>query len=160
MSLPCSSFPKEVSNRTRGFYCLFHGFACQPKLQKASLDNNFVYGARRSCAFLFELPSQINWGTIWVRILDYGIEVSFEQRNFHHSGIAFALFDSQLDQLRLPILRPPAFHHTLDHDMEQPAPRMDSVAIFVEKYFEWLAVFHQGKPSALPLGSPFLSPTL
>lgn len=49
--------------------------------------------------------------------------------------VAFAVFDSGLDALKLPILRPvsPA-------EGERPSTgRREPVAFFVEKYFEWSA---------------------
>lgn len=59
------------------------------------------------------------------------------------SGVAFALFDSQLDQLTLPVSKPLTVYHHFDHDTDQPRPRMESVTPFVEVYFEWTAVFNQ-----------------
>lgn len=57
------------------------------------------------------------------------------------SGVAFALFDSQLDQLRLPILKQPISDHS--YDPGQPRRRTDYVATFVQRYFEWVAAFSQ-----------------
>jgi hypothetical protein len=60
------------------------------------------------------------------------------------NSVAFALFDSQLDQLRLPVSKPLALNHSFEHDTDQPSPRVERVTIFVERYFEWTAVFSQG----------------
>jgi hypothetical protein len=52
--------------------------------------------------------------------------------------ISLALFDSQLDQLKLPVLRHPAAE-------ENKSPsRLENVAFFVQKYFDLVAVFEEG----------------
>ncbi|KAJ6628952.1 hypothetical protein B0H10DRAFT_105898 [Mycena sp. CBHHK59/15] len=53
------------------------------------------------------------------------------------SGIALALFDSQLDQLKLPVLKHPA-----DNEDKKPKPP-ENVAFFVQKYFDLVAVFEE-----------------
>ncbi|KAJ7284095.1 hypothetical protein C8J57DRAFT_1294378 [Mycena rebaudengoi] len=51
--------------------------------------------------------------------------------------ISLALFDSQLDQLKLPVLRHPAAE-------ENKSPsRLENVAFFVQKYFDLVAVFEE-----------------
>jgi len=56
-----------------------------------------------------------------------------------HNGIdniMFALFDAQLDQLKLPIVRPPSQGEETERSV-----RLESVAGLVQKYFEWVGVF-------------------
>jgi len=61
----------------------------------------------------------------------------------HNDGtehVIFALFDSQLERLKLPVIRPPA---GIFHDQEEDTgqfPRLESVAGLVQKYFEWVGV--------------------
>ncbi|KAL0949598.1 hypothetical protein HGRIS_009645 [Hohenbuehelia grisea] len=64
--------------------------------------------------------------------------------SFHHP-MKLALFDSALDRLRLPVVRPPSFDYHLGHEYEDSdeSPRQELVATFVQKYFEALIVFNQ-----------------
>lgn len=61
--------------------------------------------------------------------------------------VPLALFDSRLDQLKLPVIKPPtsfSFNATSNDDEDQSGPRLESVLAFVEKYFEYAGVFEQG----------------
>ncbi|KAJ7490293.1 hypothetical protein B0H11DRAFT_2009945 [Mycena galericulata] len=53
------------------------------------------------------------------------------------SSIALALFDSQLDRLKLPILKHPTA------TANKPPSKPENVAFFVQKYFELVAVFDE-----------------
>lgn len=59
--------------------------------------------------------------------------------------VSFALFDSRLDQLRLPMSKQPTYHR--DDDENRPIPRLETVYNFVQKYFEWFVVAAQEYPS-------------
>lgn len=48
----------------------------------------------------------------------------------------FALFDAQLDQLKLPIIRPPSQEEETGQSL-----KLESVAGLAQKYFEWVGVF-------------------
>ncbi|KAF8076183.1 hypothetical protein FPV67DRAFT_1470648 [Lyophyllum atratum] len=61
------------------------------------------------------------------------------------TGVSFALFDSQLDQLRLPMLVRPTSRH--DDDQNSSAPRHEPVYNFAQKYFEWVVVADEEDPS-------------
>lgn len=60
--------------------------------------------------------------------------------------ISFAVFDSQIDRLRLPILKNPSINvqHYLQTDEDQPTSRAQPVFPLVQQYFEWTGVFDQG----------------
>ena len=63
--------------------------------------------------------------------------------------IGFALFDSRLDQLKLPVIRPPSqIFHGQDEGTSQPL-RLESVAGLVQKYFEWFGIFDKCERSLL-----------
>jgi hypothetical protein len=55
----------------------------------------------------------------------------------------FALFDSKLDQLYLPILRPPSDSQS-EGDADHQSHREESVLHHAQKYFECVATFGQG----------------
>ena len=55
----------------------------------------------------------------------------------------FALFDSKLDQLYLPILRPPSDSQS-EGDADHQSHREESVLHHAQKYFECVATFSQG----------------
>ncbi|RDB23138.1 hypothetical protein Hypma_009559 [Hypsizygus marmoreus] len=52
-------------------------------------------------------------------------------------GIAFAVFDSQLDQLKLPMVKRPVSNY---RDIEEawPGPRLEHVSLYAQNYFEWI----------------------
>ncbi|KAI0755452.1 hypothetical protein BC629DRAFT_1171599 [Irpex lacteus] len=53
--------------------------------------------------------------------------------------VAFALFDSKLDQLQLPILPPPTDPAgASERDSTRAGPRRESVAELVRRYFGWI----------------------
>jgi hypothetical protein len=61
--------------------------------------------------------------------------------------VSLAVFDSDLAQLELPILKPPAptylFHPDLEDDPQASANiRKYSVYTIARKYFEWIGQFH------------------
>jgi len=62
----------------------------------------------------------------------------------HNDGtehVIFALFDSQLERLKMPVILPLAgIFHDQEEDTAQ-SPRLESVAGLVQKYFEWVGVF-------------------
>jgi hypothetical protein len=68
------------------------------------------------------------------------LEILIEILLYRKESISFALFDSQLDRLKLPVLRSPRISNASEEDAEQ-SPRLESVAGLVQKYFEWVAVF-------------------
>jgi len=60
-------------------------------------------------------------------------------------SVSFALFDSRIDQLRLPMLKQPT--HCRDDNENRPIPRLEPVYNFAQKYFEWIIVADQEEPS-------------
>ncbi|KZP24578.1 hypothetical protein FIBSPDRAFT_1042042 [Athelia psychrophila] len=57
-------------------------------------------------------------------------------------NVSFALFDSGLDQLKLPVL--PGLPQSVREQEEEDAahsPRVEPVAALVQKYFQWVGVF-------------------
>lgn len=48
------------------------------------------------------------------------------------------LFDSRLDQLKLPIVRPPPRNFLLVEE-EEPSVQVIPVSAMVQKYFDWIA---------------------
>ncbi|KAH7930252.1 hypothetical protein BV22DRAFT_1101856 [Leucogyrophana mollusca] len=54
---------------------------------------------------------------------------------------SFVLFDSQLDRLKLPVLRPPPRSAFDDPEERSEAPRPESVTALAQKYFEWVGNF-------------------
>ncbi|KAG2058878.1 hypothetical protein BDR06DRAFT_875496 [Suillus hirtellus] len=53
----------------------------------------------------------------------------------------FALFDSQLDKLKLPVLRTPTVPVFDGEESGDETPRPESVAFVAQKYFEWVGTF-------------------
>lgn len=53
---------------------------------------------------------------------------------------AFVLFDSRLEQLKLPILKAPQFPGSTQHK-RSPAELLNAV----QKYFEWMGIFDDGE---------------
>ncbi|KAH0587402.1 hypothetical protein H2248_006192 [Termitomyces sp. 'cryptogamus'] len=60
---------------------------------------------------------------------------SFLSNNAQSMSVSFALFDSRLETLRLPMVKSPTPHHTDDYEAQDP--RLEHVYAFVQKYFEW-----------------------
>ncbi|KAG1892675.1 hypothetical protein F4604DRAFT_1700963 [Suillus subluteus] len=58
----------------------------------------------------------------------------------------FALFDSQLDKLKLPVLRTPTVPVFDGEDNGDETPRPESVAFVAHKYFEWVGTFERSDP--------------
>jgi len=56
--------------------------------------------------------------------------------NDRTNSIMFALFDSQLDRLELPVFRPPYYQ-----EQDGQSPRLEAVSGLVQKYFEWVCIF-------------------
>lgn len=68
--------------------------------------------------------------------------MNFGLNQFSIHKISFVLFDSKLDQLKLPVLRAPSPLLFEPGDSGQ-SPRLESVAGLVQKYFEWLGIFEK-----------------
>lgn len=65
-------------------------------------------------------------------------DILFNRTSAPSTDIALVLFDSQLDNLKLPVLKhPPAAGN-------KKASKLEHVAFFVQKYFELVAVFEEG----------------
>ncbi|GLB33604.1 hypothetical protein LshimejAT787_0104880 [Lyophyllum shimeji] len=62
------------------------------------------------------------------------------------TAASFALFDSRLDQLRLPMVKQPTYRGD-DDDDNRAAPRLEPVFNFAQKYFEWIIVADEEVPS-------------
>lgn len=67
---------------------------------------------------------------------------------------SLAIFDSGLHQLKLPILRPVSFGYRIPDESEQPLtnPRRESVALLLQKYFEWIGLVGEGELPVMVLG--------
>lgn len=53
----------------------------------------------------------------------------------------FTLFDSQLEKLKLPVLRTPTVPVFYGEENGDETPRAESVAFVAHKYFEWVGTF-------------------
>ena len=60
---------------------------------------------------------------------------------------SLVVFDRKLDQLKLPVLQSPP--KTVFDPQQDDAPKPESVALFVEKYFDTIGTF-QGTGTSLP----------
>lgn len=63
----------------------------------------------------------------------------------------FTLFDSQLEKLKLPVLRTPTVPVFYGEENGDETPRAESVAFVAHKYFEWVGTFDR---SGLETDSP------
>jgi hypothetical protein len=70
--------------------------------------------------------------------------------------MSFVLFDSQLDRLKLPVLRSPSRTFHDQDDGQAQFSRLEGVAGLVQKYFEWVGVFDTGKNLLLFLFFKFI----
>lgn len=70
-------------------------------------------------------------------------------------SVSFALFDSRLEQLRLPMTKFPTSRH-IDENEAQDDPRLEHVHVFVKKYFEWHIESSEGE-NAGPIIKPSLN---
>ncbi|KAF9013353.1 hypothetical protein BDQ17DRAFT_1537026 [Cyathus striatus] len=59
-----------------------------------------------------------------------------------HRPIIFALFDSQLDNLKLPLVKMPSKRYDIGNEAYE-AERNESVLLLAEKYFECIATFKE-----------------
>jgi len=53
------------------------------------------------------------------------------------------LFDSQLDKLKLPVLRAPTLSTSEGECSNNETSRPESVAFLARKYFEWVGTFNR-----------------
>ncbi|KAG2146627.1 hypothetical protein DEU56DRAFT_785527 [Suillus clintonianus] len=58
----------------------------------------------------------------------------------------FALFDSQLDNLKLPVLRAPIIPVFDGEENGDETSRSESVDLLAHKYFEWVGTFNKSNP--------------
>ncbi|KAG2158863.1 uncharacterized protein EDB93DRAFT_1116767 [Suillus bovinus] len=65
----------------------------------------------------------------------------------------FALFDSQLDKLKLPVLRTPAVPVFDGEESGDETPRPEPIAFVTHKYFEWVATFNRSETDSSSDGS-------
>lgn len=75
----------------------------------------------------------------------YSVRISSPRRR--RAPVAFAVIDSRLSELRLPILPRPApkyTHHDQDDDEEGGHSRRESVSLLAQRYFQWVATGEQG----------------
>ncbi|ESK97517.1 hypothetical protein Moror_17696 [Moniliophthora roreri MCA 2997] len=73
--------------------------------------------------------------------------VSFLSSQNASHAISLALFDSRIDELKLPVLKAPEPSHLLYHRVEYKTESED-VTSLVQHYFEWAAHFHEEFPTA------------
>jgi hypothetical protein len=58
---------------------------------------------------------------------------------------ALAVFDSGLNDLRLPLMRPVSLNFTEQNTQaSSPSIRRESVSFLVQRYFEWTGTIEQG----------------
>lgn len=65
----------------------------------------------------------------------------------------FTLFDSQLDKLKLPVLRTPSVPVFDGEENGDETPRPESVAFVAHKYFEWVGMFDRCMTHSFSFGS-------
>ncbi|KAG0705466.1 hypothetical protein DFH29DRAFT_906622 [Suillus ampliporus] len=63
------------------------------------------------------------------------------------------LFDSQLDKLKLPVLRAPTFSMFNGEESSDETSRPESVAFLAHRYFEWAGTFDKSDPDSPSDGS-------
>lgn len=54
-----------------------------------------------------------------------------------------SLFDSQLDKLKLPVLRAPTLRAFDEEETNNETSRPESVTFLARKYFEWVGIFNR-----------------
>ena len=156
MSPLCISSPRVTFNLIRASSCLSHRIHHRRKFLKRShwTVSSYMALITHTLSSLTFLSRSSPTGSGYES--DYDMERLAELYYFRCISVAFALFDSLLDLLKLPVSKPPTIHHPFGHDTGQPTPRMEPVATFVERYFERTAVFSQGNPPSLALGITLL----
>jgi hypothetical protein len=70
------------------------------------------------------------------------------------------LFDSQLDKLKLPVLRAPTLSVFGGEESSNETSRAESVAFQVHKYFEWVGTFNRCMICSFALSLVYLAEIL
>lgn len=89
----------------------------------------------------------------YLQLVSYALALSSFLSPESQTPMRFALFDSQLDKLKLPVLRTPTVPVFDGEESGDETPRPESVAFVAHKYFEWVGTFDRSDTNSLSDGS-------
>lgn len=89
----------------------------------------------------------------YLQLVNYALALASFLSPESQTPMRFALFDSQLDKLKLPVLRTPTVPAFDGEESGDETPRPESVAFVAHKYFEWVGTFDRSDTNSLSDGS-------
>lgn len=89
----------------------------------------------------------------YLQLVSYALALASFLSPESQTPMRFALFDSQLDKLKLPVLRTPTVPVFDGEESGDETPRPESVAFVAHKYFEWVGTFDRSDTNSLSDGS-------
>lgn len=82
----------------------------------------------------------------YLQLVSHALALASFLSSESQTPMRFVLFDSQLDKLKLPVLRTPTVPVFGGEENDDETPRPESVAFVAHRYFEWVGTFDRSDP--------------